>query len=501
MKHFFAIDIGTTNCKAIAVDENGTVTCKLSSPVESITNNEGQFEQDADSLFNKILDLIKGLIAHHKSENNYNITFSAAMHSLIAVSKDGKPLINAITWADTRSKAYAQQLRATEEGKNIYAYTGTPIHAMSPLCKLLWLQHENPEVFKSAAKFISIKEYIFYKFFGKYIVDEGIASATGLYNVHDHCWYHPSLQLAGIDASKLSTVVAATYIETALLPEIKTALSTNATISFIAGGNDGCLANLGCGALTNDIAVLTVGTSGAVRLTMPKPPSPKGGQEIVPKGNGLFRYLLTDKIYVTGGPINNGGIVLQWFAEQFLQMSLSENNNFEKLMTIAATVTAGADGLCFLPYLLGERAPIWDESACGMFYGLRINHSKAHFARAVIEGISFSLLHILEAIEEDNPGIHSVYVSGIITQSAFWMQLLADMFGKNIILNEVADASALGAAFMGMYAMCFIKSLDEVKQFITTSKVFEPDSATHAVYIKQFQLYKQLYPALQQIKI
>lgn len=491
MQYFIAIDLGTTHCKALIVDEHGSALHTAKAAIPSFQAEEGQYEQDVELIFREVVALLKECVIFSGTGNIRCVSFSAAMHSLLAVDEQGIPLTHAITWADTRSKIYAQHLRDSEQGREIYKYTGTPVHAMSPLCKLLWLKNERPEIFNAANKFISVKEYIFLRLFGKYIVDEGIASATGLYNVYDHKWHKGALQLTGVDASKLSSVVAATHAETDLPGVMKNELLALAGIPFILGGNDGCLANLGCGALNNDIAVLTIGTSGAVRLTVP-PPVPEDT-------HGLFRYLLTDNIYVTGGPINNGGIALQWFAENFLQLSILKDNNLEKVMLLAATAEPGADDLLFLPYLLGERAPVWDENAVGIFYGLRIIHKKEHLARAVVEGISFSLLQILNETEKNNAAVHSVYVSGIVTQSAFWMQLLADMFGKKIILNDVADASAMGAAFMGMYATGFIEDLNEVTKFIAADKVFEPDMDVHLSYRQQFEKYKKLYPATKQL--
>lgn len=487
MQHFIAIDLGTTHCKAVLVNEEGSVVHTCKATVISMQEEEGQHEQDAEDIFRKFFQLLKECIAFSATNKITCVSFSAAMHSFMAVDANGKPLMHAMTWADSQSKKYAAALRNSQQGKEIYTYTGTAIHAMSPLCKLLWLKHEKQAIFNAAYKFISIKEYLFFRLFGKYIIDEGIACSTGLYNNYEYEWHQPSLDLAGIDTQKLSAVVETTHTETALLPEIKSELKIDYDIPFVMGGNDGCLANLGCGALTNHIAVLTLGTSGAVRLTIQKP---------TPKDlNGLFRYILTRDVYVTGGPINNGGIVLQWFAKQFLNIELLEKNNLDAVMQLAAKANATCDGLMFLPYLLGERAPVWDEETCGIFYGLKMHHSKEHLTRAVIEGISYSLLQILDNIEQQNNKVDAVYISGFITPFNFWLQLLADMFGKKIIVNDVADASAMGAAFMGMYATGFIKDLAEVKKFLKTDKVFEPNAAIHALYQQQFLQYKKIYPA------
>src|SRR4030095_11370079 len=135
------------------------------------------------------------------------------------------------------------------------------------------------------------------------------------------------------------------------------------------------------------------------------------------------RYLLTEDLYVIGAAINNGGIALQWFADNFLQIKISSNEDLNGVLKIAEQAPVGDKGLIFLPYLLGERGTIWDEEASAMFYGLRANHKKEHLTRVVIEGISFSLLQILKAIEKSNIGIDKIFVSGIVTKSEWWMQL------------------------------------------------------------------------------
>jgi len=488
MLYIIAVDIGTTNCKLVIVDENGKAINSFKEVLISLQPNEGWHEQNPELAFQAVLRLLQHSLTLLQHEEIACISFSAAMHSILAVDGNGTPLTNAITWADTRSKAYAHQLRNTEPGKNIYRQTGTAVHAMSPLCKLIFLKNENQQLFAEAHKFISIKEYIFYRFFGKFIVDVGIASATGLYDIYNYCWCKEAMDVAGIDESKLSAIVPATHFETALIPATQNELRIKTSMPFVIGGNDGCLANLGNGALTTNEAALTIGTSGAVRVTIPKP--------VTGDLNGLFRYLLTDDLYVTGAAINNGGIALQWFAENFLQTKISTNEDLDSVLKLAERAPAGAESLIFLPYLLGERATIWDEEASASFYGLRINHKKEHLTRAVIEGVSFPLLQILKAIEERNILIDKIYVSGIITQSEWWMQLLADMFGKTTILCDGSDASALGAAFMGMYATGMIKNLSQVRAFVKTSKVFRTNEAIHQLYQQQYNVFISLYPAL-----
>ena len=187
-----AIDIGTSNCKAILVNEKGKVVKTFESSTKPIIPKPGWNEQNADVIFNAVFKLLQQSFSFSKEKNIACVSFSAAMHSLLAVNKKGKPLMNMLTWADLRSAKYAQELKQKSIAKELYKVTGVPIHAMSPLCKLIWLKHESKKVFKNAHKFISIKEYIFFKLFGKYVVDHSIAAATGLFDERNICWYNKS---------------------------------------------------------------------------------------------------------------------------------------------------------------------------------------------------------------------------------------------------------------------------------------------------------------------
>ncbi|MEO5501900.1 MAG: gluconokinase [Ginsengibacter sp.] len=484
MKNYIAIDIGTTNCKAIKIDEDGKLITNHKLPVVSITDDNGCFEQDPELIFLSIMDLLEKSIGSN-GDAVACISFSAAMHSIMALDVNGKLLSNAMIWADTRSKKDAQELKEQGVSEKIYEQTGTPIHAMSPLSNIIWFKNQRNQVFAKTFKFISIKEYIFLRLTGKYVVDEGIASCTGLYDIYNHCWFDKALEIAGINDSMLSHLVPVTHIEKDILPEIiKKYLFLKGQI-LVCGGNDGCLANLGCGALYNKQAALSIGTSGAVRIAEYRPERKK----LYP----LFRYLLTRDIYVTGGPVNNGGIVIDWFAKNILGIPIVSDKNFQLVMEKAAEAEAGSEGVLFLPYLLGERAPIWNADATGLFYGLKIKHQQSHLTRSVIEGISFNLIQILEAIENTGKKVDEVIVTGVVTKSIWWMQLLADMFGKKIILNEPVDASAMGAAIIGMLATGKIKSFEEVRGFSGTSQTFYPDKKLHDCYKMFYEDYKNLY--------
>lgn len=198
MDYFLGVDIGTTSAKAIAFNEKGDQLCKRSCGYEMQHPEQNYSEQNPDDILDGVLLCIDQVIDTLSPAKPIFISFSSMMHSLIAVNESGEPITNCIIWADNRAAAIANQMRSTEEGDRFYQATGVPIHAMSPFCKLLWIKEHEPAIFLNAHKFIGIKEYIFYKLFDVYVVDTGIASATGLLNIHSLNWDRSVLDRLGL---------------------------------------------------------------------------------------------------------------------------------------------------------------------------------------------------------------------------------------------------------------------------------------------------------------
>jgi len=500
MSYVVGIDIGTTSTKAVAFTAKGEVLGSAGASYPVFTDADGRHELDPDQLFEAVLSVLKEVrtVGHApKSEGRDRsdgwpaaVSFSCAMHSLILVDKQGKPLTRAMTWADLRSEAYAAALKGSEAGRRIYRQTGTPIHAMSPLCKLLWLKDKQPALFGQAAHFIGIKEYIWWKLFGKYKVDLSIASATGLLDIRAFHWNAESLELAGIQAGQLSEPVSCMHSESGLLP-VWQSLGLPEGLRFIIGASDGCLANLGTGAVKSGATALTIGTSGAVRMAAVRPEYDKQER--------LFSYILTEDLYICGGATNNGGNAVQWYADLVLGQGKWDGAALDLLAAEAEDVPAGCEGLIFLPYLLGERAPIWDADAKGVFFGIRALHRQGHFIRAVLEGISFGLKQIGASLEETIGPIGAIYASGGFTRNTAWLQLIADVFMKKVCVTAQADASAIGAAMLGWHALGVFLGLEEAASLAKVVATYEPDSDRHGVYQKNYRVFVELYGRLRDL--
>jgi gluconokinase len=489
MRYIIGIDIGTTNTKAVAFTDRGEVLGSTDTSYRVYTDPSGRHELDPDDLLNACLGVLQAIRQQAAvGEGLAGISFSCAMHSLIAVDGQGNPLTRAITWADLRSEAAAAALKASEAGRRIYQQTGTPIHPMSPLSKLIWLREKEPGIFRQAARFISIKEYIWWRLFGEYAVDHSIASATGLLDSYTLDWYPESLALAGIGRDQLSRLVPCTYVRTDLVREYRDRLGLPEGLPFIIGGSDGCLANLGSGALLPGETALTIGTSGAVRMTAAKP--------AYDPEERIFNYLLTDQLYISGGATNNGGGVVQWYVEQFLGRGTKD---IAEWVGEADGVPPGCEGLVFLPYLRGERAPVWDADAKGVWFGIRSIHGQRHFMRSVLEGISYSLYQIGTSLEETIGPIQHIYASGGFTHSKVWLQMIADVFLKRVSVTGGADASATGAAIMGFFALGILQRPEEAASLIRVSETYEPDETRHRIYQENFNIFSALYGRLKDL--
>lgn len=475
MDYVLALDVGTTNVKAVAFDRRGNLLAKqsLSYPILSVVPDfqEQVPEIIAESAETCIADLIKIM-----NRLPLSISLSSAMHSLIVMDKDHQPLTNSIIWADGRSAPQAQALKALAEGTTIYHRTGTPIHAMSPLCKIAWLRLHEPDIFNRAAKFISIKEFLLFRWLGQYIVDESIASATGLFDIYEKTWYPPALAYLGINTTQLSQLVSTSHLLLGIKTDARIRLGLNKDVPIVVGASDGCLANLGEQVLDEREAAISTGTSGAIRITSRQP--------IRDDEERIFNYILDENYFVVGGATNNGGIVHEWISN-LLQIS---HQSIEK-------VPVGSQGLFFLPYLLGERAPIWDSHAKGAFIGLNTQHGAAHLYQAVLEGIAFNLFAIFEALQSHTTPIEHIYANGGFMKNERAVQILSDTFGIPISIQAHEEGAALGAAWLGWKALGKLDSWSQLPRPNVT-KTYYPNLEHHQKYQNLFAIWKPIYEAL-----
>ncbi|SDM23788.1 gluconokinase [Sediminibacillus halophilus] len=490
-----AIDIGTTSTKILAYDKAGNTWAEEEQEYPLYTPHPGWKEQDPEEIFQSMKTALRLVLKAVEEKDGIpgGVGFSAAMHSLIAMDESGNPLTGSLTWADQRSVEETEELK-NGEGHAIYLRTGTPIHPMSPLTKLLWFRKHDSDTFERASKWISIKEYVFYRLFDRYIVDYSIASATGLFNLEQLDWDEKALALTGISKKQLSNPVPTTHLVSGLSVESAKELGLPADIPFVIGASDGVLANLGVGAIEPGSVACSIGTSGAIRTVVSKP-------SVDPKGR-IFCYALTDDQWVIGGPINNGGITFRWARDNLFpdikkQAKQAGRDPYDDLAAIASKVKPGSDGLLFFPYLTGERAPYWNADTKGVFFGLTLDHSRDQMIRSVLEGVIFQMYTVVIALIEAGVEPVEFRANGGFARSELWRQIMADIFETEIIVPESHQSSCMGAAWLTMYKLGMVERLSDIKELVKTKVKHAPVKANSDAYNKLKPLFIRLARDLQ----
>lgn len=479
------LDIGTTSLKAVAYLADGTQVLEHSTLIDTMNDEIGAATQDPEAIYQAVMASLQSAVTE-ATESGLDIAaigFSAAMHSLIAISETNTPLSPAMTWLDSRPRNEAQELWQGDLGKDIYRHTGTPIHAMSPLAKITWLRNACPDVFGKTKHFSSIKEYIWFRWFGQWEIDVAMAGATGLFAIGDGRWYAPALAYAGIREQQLSTIVPTTFVRRPTPGSPLFDIGIQEDIAVCIGASDGVLANLAAGATEPGTMVLTVGTSLAMRIGTHQP--------AVDVDTRSFCYMLDEHHYIVGAPSNSGGVVLDWlYRNVFTQSGENFGTRFPELCELAGGVEI-RELLC-IPYVAGERAPIWNESAAASLIGLQVHHNQSHIMRAAIEGILFNAYTIGIRLMHQLGKPNRLIVSGKLFQQAWVQQFTADLFGLGVYGQEDVDGATLGAAMLANTAL----QLPPIPAQKTRDEIVRPRTAETGQLRERYQRYATMCDTL-----
>ncbi|PNZ66227.1 gluconokinase [Staphylococcus croceilyticus] len=498
MKYMIGVDIGTTSTKSVLYDENGQFIMKHNIGYPLHTPNVDVSEENPDELFDAVLMTVKYVVreAGVKKEDIKLISFSAQMHSLVALDAQHSRLTESITWADNRASKYAERITQEHNGHDIYQRTGTPIHPMSPLSKIFWMKHEQPEIYNQTAMFADIKTYIFYQLFGQYVIDYSMASATGMFNLEKLDWDEEALKLLGISRDQLPKLVPTTHILTGMKKRYATLMGIDENTPIVVGASDGVLSNLGVNSFKKGEVAVTIGTSGAIRTVINKPRTDYKGR--------IFCYVLDEDHYVIGGPVNNGGVILRWLRDELLASEVETAKRlgvdpYDVLTKIASRVKPGAEGLIFHPYLAGERAPLWNADARGSFFGLTLSHQKEHMIRAALEGVLYNLYTVyLALVEVMNETPSTIKATGGFAKSEVWRQMMADIFDTDLIVPESYESSCLGACVLGLKALGEIEDYSIIEKMVGTTNAHKPNQETVKVYQQLVSIFINLSRSLEE---
>ena len=493
--YLLGIDIGTSSCKVAVFNRGGSVIDSAGSSYPVHYPHAGWAEQDPDDWWQGVCSALKkiwekGLV---KPSQIACIGIDGQSWAAIAVDAEGRSLCPTPIWMDVRSQDICDRLNRSVGEDRIFRVSGNGLRPSYTTAKVLWYGEHLPQVLEKTDKILQSNAYIALRLTGQ--ISQDICQAYGwhCFNMRSGTWDTDLAKDMGIDSSCLPPIVPCDHIVGRVTKEAASLSSLAEGTPVIAGGLDAACASLGAGVLHNGDTQEQGGQAGGMSIcldTYSADPSLILSFHVVP-GCWLLQ----------GGTVGGGG-VMRWFEQEFAdyERSISPQkglSSFDQLNLLAEKVSPGCDGLVFLPYMSGERSPIWNPNAKGVFFGLDFSKTKGHMARACMEGVAYSLRHNLEVAEAAGAHVEILRAVGGSANSLLWTQIKSDVTGKPIVVPYSDEATTLGAAILagvgcGMYA-----SYDEaVSLTVRETRRHEPDRALSDTYRLAYETYRQLYDHL-----
>jgi gluconokinase len=499
-----ALDLGTSSFRALLFDRLGrAVEWSEEQLAHAIrTTPDGGAEADPAPLLNLLGRCLDGALARarERAGDIRAVGISCFWHGMLGVDRDGTPLTPVYFWADRRSAPQARALRQ-ELGSEVHGRTGCAFHSSYWPAKLRWLRETQPEVFRRVARWLGFSEFVGERLFGDGRISLAMASGTGLLALRGMTWDEPLLDALGVSPEQLPPLVDRDEAYAPLRSPFASRWSALRGIPWYPAIGDGACANVGSGGVSPDRVAVTLGTSGAVRIVTEGAQGAQGAQNaasvpVPPAPPGLWAYRLDRRRLVIGGAISNGGIFMSWLREmlgaEFGDATLAE----------AAALGPDEHGLTMLPFLTGERYPPHVDRSAGVIAGLTLATTPAELLRAGMEAIAYRLARIYERLKPMAAPRHSIVANGgALLNSPAWLQIVADVFGHEVIaLSPKEEASARGAALLALEAVGALATLAQAPDPAEAPEAdrYQPDPARHEIYREALKrgarLERLLYP-------
>jgi xylulokinase len=486
--YWLGLDTGTGGTKALLVDERGKVRFAFTAPHEEMKMERPLWaEQRPENWWEAAQAAIQGVLkmAGAGGKDVRGVGLTGQMHGLVMLDEAGEVIRPALIWCDQRSQPQVDWINRTVGKDDVIAFTANPVLTGFTLPKLLWVRDNDPRSFARLRKILLPKDYVRYRLTGEYVSDVSDASGTSLFDVVTRRWSGAMVSRVKLDPSILPQVVESSDVSGAVSEAAAAATGLEPGTPVVGGAGDQAASAVGNGIVEEGIVSCTLGTSGVVFAHLERPVyDPQGRVH-------TFCHAVKGKWHVMG-VTQGAGLSLQWFRNQ-----LMPGASYDALTAEAAQSPPGAQGLFWLPYLMGERTPHLDASARGGWIGITAKHTRADLIRAIIEGVSYSQRDCLELIEGLGVTVEAVRASGGGGQSPFWRQVLADVFGKRVASLETQEGSAYGAALLALVGTGAFASVPEAcRAVIREVDSVVPRPHEMHTYARGYEIYKALYPSL-----
>ena len=489
------IDIGGTGVKTGLLTLEGKITRRSYQEYRMVSNLPGQAEHDAvcwwDSTISAIRRTIEGLSPDEISSVGVSCT-----NGLIPVDGNGEPLGPAIMLWDQRALPEVRRISEALDPDEVFRITGNPVAPGAySLPTLLWLKNDRPDIFNRAHKLMVPGGYIVARLTGEFSIDHSRACTTLLFDIKRLRWHNPFLEALEIPSEKLPRPMSSTEIAGEVTAEAAAMTGLAKGTPVIAGCMDTISASAGSGSTRPGECFIIMGTAARVASILGTP-------------NFDVRFMnsthIEDGTWLSIGAINGVGSSLRWIRDSFghMEQSVGEiagRSPYDLLTSQAANSPPGSKGLIFLPYIAGERTPIWNPYARGVFFGVTLGHGRGEIFRSVLEGAAFAMRQVIEILEREvELAINELRIGGAASESDIWMQIICDVIGKEVVTLSNSDTEVLGAALLaGIGTGSLSEDILQSGKVATIGKTFEPNAEAHNAYNNLFPIYKELYPDLE----
>ncbi len=498
MKYLLGIDLGTSGTKTVLFDEKGTVIGSASQEYPLIQPKNGWAEQDPKCWVDAALSTTKKVMDQSAVDPTAvaGLAISGQMHGLVMLDKDGKVLRNSILWCDARTGDQCREIEERVGRARLIEICANPALTGFTAPKILWVRENEKEIYERCAHILLPKDYVRYVLTGVLAMEMSDASGTNLLDIKNGVWSTEILKKLEIDRALLPDLIYSSDIAGRLTAECASKMGLKEGTVVAGGAGDNAAAALGTGVCHDGQAFVTLGTSGVVFAHTSK-------SAIDPLGRVHTFCSAVKGEWTAMSCTLAAGLSLRWLRDEFFSLEKEKEEKagrdvYDLMTAQAASIPSGADGLIYLPYLMGERSPVLDPDARGVFFGMSCVHTRAHFVRAVMEGVTLSQRHNLSVLNEMGIIPDTLMACGGGASSPLWRQMLADCLKVKVSTMESKEGPALGAAILaGVAGGVFASVQDGCRICVREgSKGSVPDSVQSSRYDRIYELYQSLYPSL-----
>jgi D-xylulose kinase len=499
--HLLGIDAGTTAMKAVLFDLEGHPLGQTSQEYQLHTPAPDRVELEPGLYWAACCGCTRRLLAEASVDPRQiaALAISSQGETLVVLDEAGQPLYPAIVWLDNRSQAEANQVSARFDVETVFQITGQPeITPTWPATKILWLRCHQPQIFERAHKFLLLEDYLLFRFTGRFVADPCLLSSSLLFDIRHKTWWDKMLDFVGIIPEQLPTLQESGRVVGTLSREASRETGLWEGTVAATGGMDQALAALGAGNIRPGLITENTGGALAIVATLEEPVfDPQGG---IP----CHYHALPDTYYLLPWG-QTAGMALRWFRDVFgveeqREAARSNADAYDLLTAGAAEVSPGAEGLVVLPHLMGAACPEFNPAARGVWFGVGLHHTKAHFVRATLESIAYMLRRNVEILKKLGIAVTEIRALGGGARSSLWNQIKADVLGVPVVTVATEEQACLGAAILAGTAVGLYPSPQQAtEKLVEVTHRWEPDSENKSLYDDKYELYVRLYENLEDL--